>query len=286
MSWNIRDKSVIVTGGNTGIGKATAEELCRRGARVLITARDDRKGREAVDSIRNRVPGAHIEWRFLDLARRASIREFAAGVLRDRERLDVLIHNAGLILSERRVLEGGIEATFGINHLGPFLLTLLLEERLRDSAPARVVVVASRAYLRKPGGLDFGDLQAERAYSLGAVYGASKLANILFTRELARRLAGSGVTANSLHPGVVATDFAGDGDTTGLWRATFRYLRFFLASPEKGARTSVFLAADPDLEGRSGGYYAGCQERRLAGVARDDEAARRLWEVSEQLVNG
>ena len=286
MTWTIRDKKVIVTGGNTGIGKATAEEFCRRGARVLISARDAAKGEAAVASIRERVPGAEVSWGFLDLGRRDSVREFAAEVLASGDPLDVLIHNAGLVLTERRELAGGIEATFGINHLGPFFLNQLLEPRLRESAPSRVVVVASRAHVRKLGGLDFDDLQARRAYSAGVVYGASKLANILFTRELARRLEGSGVTANCLHPGVVATDFAGDGDTKGLWRIVFRYFRFLMLSPEQGARTSVHLACDPGLAQRSGGYYAACKEQRPSAAARDDQAARRLWEVSEELVSG
>jgi retinol dehydrogenase-14 len=284
MTWTIRDKNVIVTGGNTGIGKATAEELCRRGARVLLTARDATKGEAAVSSIRERVPGATVRWGFLDLGRRDSVREFAAEVLGRDEPLDVLIHNAGLVLSERRELEAGIECTFGVNHLGPFLLTQLLEERLRASAPARVVVVSSRAHVRSLRGLDFDDLQSTRSYSAGVVYGASKLANILFTCELARRLEGSGVTANSLHPGVVATDFAGDGDTKGPWRILFRYFRFLLLSPEKGARTSVHLACDPGLEGLSGRYFANCKEQVPSKAARDVAAASRLWEVSEELL--
>jgi len=284
VGWDVRDKTVIVTGGNTGIGKATAEELCRRGARVVISARDAAKGESAVASIRGRVSGADVEWRELDLARRASIRSFAAGVLEDFGALHVVVHNAGLVLSERREVEGGVEATFGINHLGPFLLHSLLEERLRESAPARVVVVSSRAHWRVPGGLDFDDLQSERSYGVGRAYGASKLANILFTRELARRLEGSGVTANCLHPGVVATDFGGDGDTSGLWRVFFRYFRWLLLTPERGARTSVHLAAAPELEGVSGAYFAGCREVRTSAAGRDPEAARRLWAVSEELL--
>jgi NAD(P)-dependent dehydrogenase (short-subunit alcohol dehydrogenase family) len=284
MTWDIRGKVVVVTGGNTGIGLATAEELCRRGARVTITARDGAKGAAAVEAITGRVPGAEVECRLLDLTSRASIEELAAGLLAEKPRLDVLVHNAGLILSDRREVEGGIEATFMTNHLGPFLLTELLRERLVESAPARVVVVASDAHRRMFRGLDFDDLQAARSYSGERVYSASKLANIHFARELARRLEGTGVTVNSLHPGVVATDFARDGDARGAWAFFFRWFRPFLRTPEKGARTTVHLACEPSLSGTTGAYFANCRPARPSSAARDDVAARRLWEASEALL--
>lgn len=284
MGWDIAGKRVIVTGGNSGIGLATAAELCRRGAQVVITARDGAKGHAACDSIAERVPGAAIDWRLLDLASRESIREFAQGVLTDFERLEVLIHNAGLILSERQELEGGVEATFGINHLGPFLLNHLLEPLLRRSAPARIVVVASAAH-RRVTGLDFDDLQSSRAYEGIRVYSASKFANILFAQELAKRLQGSGVTANSLHPGVVATQFARDGDAKGWFSFVFEFLRPFLLTPEKGARTSIHLACDPGLEGTSGAYFARCRPAKPRRGARDESAAERLWQVSEALLD-
>lgn len=283
MVWDIRGKRVVITGGNCGIGLATAEELCRRGARVTITARDRTKGESAIAGIAARVPGAQVDWRLLDLADRDSIRAFAEGVLADFERLDVLIHNAGLVLSERQELADGVEAMFGINHLGPFLLTHLLEPLLKRSAPARVVVVASRAHTRVPG-LDFDDLQSTRGYDGFRVYSASKLANVLFTRELARRLEGSGVTANCLHPGVVATRFGRDGDARGVVAFLFNYLGMFLLTPEKGARTSVHLACEPALEGSSGGYYVRCRSVSPSAAGRDSEAATRLWEASERLL--
>lgn len=285
MSWDIRGKQVVLTGGNTGIGKATAEELCRRGARVLITARDAAKGDSAVASIRAAVPGAEIDWRPLDLASRASIEACAAALLDELDAIDVLVHNAGLILSDRREAEPGIEATFMINHLGPFLLTRLLERRLIESAPARVVVVASAAHQRARGGLDFDDLQAARRYSGELVYSQSKLANILFTNELGRRLEGTGVTANSLHPGVVATDFTGDGDATGLWRFFFRFFRPFFKTPEQGACTSVHVACEPSLAATSGAYFSDCKRTTPSAFARDVDAARRLWAASEALLD-
>ena len=284
MTWDIQGKRVLITGGNCGIGRATAEELCRRGARVVLTARDAAKGAAAVASIEAAVPAADVAWRELDLANRESIEGFAAGVIDDFDRLDVLIHNAGVILSERREAEAGVEMTFMVNHLGPFLLQRRLEPLLRASAPARVILVASDAHRMARKGLDFDDLQFTRDYSGVAVYGASKLANVLCTRELARRLEGSGVSANCLHPGVVATEFTRDGDAGGLWGFIFQYLRFLLLTPEKGARTSVFLASDPALGGRSGGYFSKCRRREPSAVAQDDDAARRLWEESERLL--
>jgi len=282
--WSIRGKRVLITGGNSGIGLATAAELCRRGARVVLTARDAGRGEGAVESILRAQPTADVGLRLLDLASRASIENFAAGVMGDFERLDVLIHNAGVILSERREAGNGVEMTFMVNHLGPFLLQHRLEPLLRRSAPARVICVASKAHLRCWRGLDFDDLQWTRGYAAVAVYGASKFANILFTRELARRLEESGVTANCLHPGVVATQFTRDGDAGGAWGFFFEHLRFLLRSPEKGARTSVFLACAPELAGRSGGYYADRRLVRPSRAARDGAAARRLWAESERLL--
>jgi len=283
LTWTIESKRILLTGGNCGIGKAAAEELCRRGAEVVITVRSEAKGEEAVASIREGVPGAEVSWRLLDLGRRDSIEACATGVLADFDRLDVLVHNAGLVLSSRRELEGGVEATFGINHLGPFLLTRRLEPLMRESAPARVVVVASAAHKRVPG-LDFDDLQATRGYSTRRAYCASKLANVLFTRELARRFEGSGVTANSLHPGVVATRFARDGDAPGAFGLFFALFGWALLSPEEGARTTVHLAAAPELEGTSGEYFARCRPAPTSRAGADDEAARRLWEESERLL--
>ncbi|MFT7668995.1 MAG: retinol dehydrogenase-12 [Planctomycetota bacterium] len=281
--WKIEEKRVVLTGGNCGIGLATAKELCRRGAEVHITARDEAKGRAAVAEIEEEVPGAKITCHLLDLAQRASIRNFAELIQEQLASIDVLIHNAGLILSQRQELEGGVEATFGINHLGPFLLTELLLPKLRQSAPARIVVVASFAHNRARG-LDFDDLQSKRNYHGVAVYSASKLANILFTRELAGRLEGSGVTANCLHPGVVATRFAADGDADGLWGFVFKYLRFLLLTPERGARTSVFLASDQSLDGQNGGYYSGCRLAKPSRAASDDLAAKKLWAASRELL--
>lgn len=284
MTWDIRGKRVLLTGGNCGIGLATTVELCRRGAQVTFTARDAKKGEQALRQIRELVPEAQVSWRPLDLAKRASIESLARDILAGGERLDVLIHNAGLILTERSVAEDGIEMTFMVNHLGPFLLQHRLEPLLRQSAPARVIVLASAAHRSASAGLNFEDLQFEQDYVGGKVYGASKLANILFTKELARRLEGSGVTANCVHPGVVRTRFAGDGDAGGLWGFTFKYLRPFLLTPERGARTSVFLACDSELSAATGGYYSGCKLRQPNAAGRDWQGALRLWQESLRLL--
>jgi NAD(P)-dependent dehydrogenase (short-subunit alcohol dehydrogenase family) len=278
----MKGKTVLVTGANTGIGLETAAALAQMGADVVITARDPAKGNAALAEIRRRHPDARVEAMELDLSRLDDVRAFAAAFKEHHDRLDVLVNNAGLMLGERSVTQDGNETTFQVNHLGPFLLTHLLLDLIKASAPARIVNVASTAH--RGGRLDFSDLQSERSYAGMRVYGTTKLCNILFTRELARRLEGTGVTANSLHPGTVRTGFGQDGDAKGFMRIGLALGRPFFLSPAGGAKTSVYLASSPDVEGESGGYYAKSRSSRTSARARDDEAARRLWEVSEQLV--
>lgn len=286
--WNIAGKTVLVTGGNSGIGRETALELARRGAHVTFTARDAAKGEAALLDLQEELAGGpgSLEWMLLDLADFASILAFKQAFLAAHDALHVLIHNAGLVLTERRETEDGFEATFGTNHMGPFILNQLLQPLLLASAPARVVVVASDAHKGARGGLDFDDLQSKHGYDGIKAYSRSKLANILFTRELARRLAGSGVTANCLHPGVVATGFAGDGDAGGLWGFVFKWLRPLLLTAKKGARTSVYLAASPEVSGVSGGYFVKQRLRQPSKAAQDSAAALELWEVSQALAAG
>ncbi len=279
-------KHVVVTGGNSGIGKATASALARAGAEVVITARDEQRGRKALRDIRDESGSDRVELVIFDLGDLASIRSGTERILQLLPSIEVLVNNAGLVLSRRSETVDGFEATFGINHLGPFYLTQLLTDRLVASAPARVVNVSSSAHSSARGGLDFDDLQSNRGYQGMQVYGRSKLANILFTTELARRLAGTGVTANALHPGVVATGYARDGDTSGILAFGVQVIRPFVLSPEKGARTSVYLASSPEVAEVSGKYFVKCRERSPSAAARDPEAARRLWEVSEELVSG
>jgi NAD(P)-dependent dehydrogenase (short-subunit alcohol dehydrogenase family) len=279
------DATVVITGGNAGIGKETAVALAQQGANVVITARDARRGREAVEDVRERSGSDRVEVMALDLADLASVRDFARDFTAQHDRLDVLVNNAGLIQTSRTETVDGFETTFGVNHLGPFLLTQLLLDQIRASAPSRIVVVSSDAHKQARKGLDFDDLMSERSYSAFGVYGKTKLANIYFTRELARRLDGADTTANALHPGFVASRFGRDGDTGKLGEIAMVLGRPFAISPEKGARTSVYLASSPDVAGTSGAYFYKCRDKQPSAAARDDEAARRLWAVSEELVS-
>jgi NAD(P)-dependent dehydrogenase (short-subunit alcohol dehydrogenase family) len=277
-------KTVVVTGGNSGIGFETAAALAAMGARVLVTARNADKGRAAVAAIADRLEDAQLQLVVFDLADLSSVRRGAAEILEQAPRVDVLVNNAGLVLSERRETVDGVEATFATNHLGPFLLTNLLLDRIRASAPARVVNVASTAHNSARKGIPFDDLQSRKRYRGMRVYGQSKLANILFTLELARRLDGSGVTANSLHPGTVRTGYGADGDARGFLAFGIKISAPFFLSPAKGARTSVYLASSPEVERVSGEYFVKCRPRQPRRWARDPESARRLWQVSEELV--
>ena len=277
-------RTVVITGGNAGIGKETAVGLAEQGAQVVITSRDPERGAAAVAEIRERSKHDGVEAMRLDLASVASIRSFAAELLERVEGIDVLVANAGGILGSRRETEEGFEMTFGVNHLGHFLLTNLLLDRLRASAPSRIVVVSSHAHKQARNGLDFDDLQSERKYTPTAVYAKSKLANIYFTRELARRLDDTGVTANSLHPGFVASRFGRDGDFGLMGHIVMPLLRPFAISQSAGARTPIHLASSPDVEGLTGHYFFKCVPVEPSKVAQDDEAAKRLWAVSEELV--
>jgi NAD(P)-dependent dehydrogenase (short-subunit alcohol dehydrogenase family) len=277
-------RTVIITGGNSGIGKATAIALAGAGARTVITARNEAKGAEAVEDIRRASGSDAVELSVFDLADLGSVRQGAADLLSRCDGIHVLVNNAGLVLSDRTVTVDGFESTFAINHLGPFLLTELLRERLVASAPARVVTVSSTAHSSARGGLDFGDLQSERSYAGMKAYARSKLANILFANELARRLAGTGVTSNSLHPGVVATGWARDDDTSGLMAFGIKLITPFTLTPEKGARTSVYLASSPEVADMTGTYFVKCRPKAPSAAAQDPVAAAALWSISEELV--
>jgi NAD(P)-dependent dehydrogenase (short-subunit alcohol dehydrogenase family) len=282
---DMQGKTVVVTGGNSGIGLETAQALAGMGARVIVTARNADKGRAAVARIGERLDGQpQVQLVVFDLADLSSVRRGAAEILEQAPRLDVLVNNAGVVLSERRVTVDGYEATFATNHLGPFLLTNLLLPRLRESAPARIVNVASTAHNAARKGIPFDDLQSTGRYSGMRVYGESKLANVLFILELSRRLAGSGVTANSLHPGTVRTGYGADGDARGFLAFGLKIAQPFFLSAEKGARTSIYLASSPDVEGVTGEYFVKCKPAKPRRWAQDAQAAQRLWQVSEELV--
>jgi NAD(P)-dependent dehydrogenase (short-subunit alcohol dehydrogenase family) len=276
-------KVVAITGANAGIGKATAAALATMGATVVMTSRDAGRGEAALADVRERSGGSTVELMRLDLADLSSIRAFAAELLARHDRLDVLVLNAGLVMRRRTETADGFETTFGVNHLGHFYLTGLLLDRLRASAPSRIVVVSSHAHKAARKGLDFDDLQSTRRYRSFDVYGRSKLANVYFTRELARRLAGTGVTVNAAHPGYVASNFARDGDMY-LEPIVKLGAKLFAISPEQGAKTSVYLASSPEVEGVTGGYYLKSRPASVSKIAQDDIAARRLWDASEALL--
>jgi NAD(P)-dependent dehydrogenase (short-subunit alcohol dehydrogenase family) len=275
----MQGKTCMITGASSGIGRATAMALARMGATLVLVCRDGSRGEETVAAIAAETGNRDVTLMLADLSSQREIRRLAAEFLATDRPLHVLINNAGAFNLRRTVTTDGIESTFAVNHLAYFLLTNLLLEHLQRSAPARIVNVASEAH--RFGALDFGDLCNQRRYRAMRVYGQSKLANILFTAELARRIAGSAVTANSLHPGAVAT---GLGSNNGAWaRALIAGLRPFFRTPADGAATSVHLAAAAAVEGVSGRYFANCREKPPSRDAQDPEAARRLWEISAEM---
>ncbi|HYL51056.1 MAG TPA: SDR family oxidoreductase [Acidimicrobiia bacterium] len=282
---DLAGKVVVITGGNSGIGKETAVELARMGARVVIAARNPTRAAAAVKEIKERTgAGDRVETMPLDLASFASVRAFAGAFTDAHDRLDVLVNNAGGWLGKRIVTADGHESQFQVNHLSHFLLTNLLRERLVRSAPARVVNIASVAHKNARRGLDFDDLDYERRRYRGfRVYSETKLMNILFARELARRWDGTGVSANAVHPGFVATNFAREGDVGWWGNIGMPLTRPFSISVQQGAVTPVYVASSPDVEGITGQYFVKCRVAGPSRAALDDDAAARLWEISAKL---
>jgi len=270
-------KVCVVTGATSGIGKAAATALAGLGATVVLVGRD-RSRTEAAAAEIGAVSASPPRAEIADLASLEQVRGLA-GRLAGLEHIDVLVNNAGLVLGERRMTPDGYEHVFALNHLAPFLLTSLLLPKLTASAPARVITVTSDAH--SAARLDLSDPNLERGWDSWRSYANSKLANIMFTRELARRLAGTGVTANCAHPGVVRTGFG--RDARPLLRLGLTIARPFLSSPERGADTIVYLASSPDVADQTGGYYVRRQRREPSAAARDDTAARQLWEISEKM---
>ncbi len=278
MPWNIAGKTVLVTGATNGIGLGAAVALARLGATLVIVGRDSARTAAALGAVRaGASPGAEPTSYLCDFSSQAEVRRLASAVERDHARLDVLVNNAGGVHSRRRLTVEGIERTFATNHLGYFLLTNLLRDLLMRSAPARVVTVASIGHRR--GTIDFDDLGFERGYGIMKAYRRSKLANVLFANELARRLDGTGVTSNSLHPGGVATNIWSGAP---LWAKPLIavLVRPRLIGVEAGAATVVQLAASPGLEGATGLYFEEQRPIAPSPLAQDDELARRLWSVS------
>ncbi|XP_046887991.1 retinol dehydrogenase 13-like isoform X1 [Hypomesus transpacificus] len=282
----IKGKTVVITGANTGIGKETARELARRGGRVIMGCRDMEKCEDAAKEIRGKTLNPHVYAHHIDLASIKSIRQFAERIKHEEKRVDILINNAGVMRCPAGKTEDGFDVQFGVNHLGHFLLTNLLLDKLKESAPSRVINLASLAHI--VGEIDFNDLNWEKKkFDTKRAYCQSKLANVLFTRELAKRLEGTGVTVNALHPGVVATDL---GRHTGLHQSQFSssvlspFFTLLVKGPELGAQPSVYLAVAEELQGVSGRYYDVMTEKEPAPNSLDQEVSSRLWEASARLV--
>ena len=279
---SLKGKTVVITGGNTGIGKETAVDLARRGARVIIGCRNLQKGKEALNEIKERSGNPNVFLEEIDLASLESVGKFADTILNSEPRLDILINNAGVMACPYQKTKDGFEMQFGTNHLGHFLLTMLLLDRLKRSQPSRIINVSSSVHRMGSGKINFEDINYEKSYGSWAAYFNSKLANVLFTRELSKRLEGTHVTANSLHPGAVITDlqrhsFIGSGLLFPLRWYTFK-------TAEQGAQTTIHCAVSEEMEGVSGKYLRDCAIVEESKGAQDDAAAKKLWDLSVKLV--
>ena len=273
-------KTVVVTGGTAGIGRATALGLARLGAHLAITGRDRARAEDAAREIHGAADG-QVDVFVADLSSQSEVRRLADEILQRLARIDVLVNNVGGYWNTRHITVDGLERTFALNHLAAFLLTGLLLDRLKQSAPARVVTVSS--HVQAMGQINFDDLQGERSYSAARAYNQSKLANVLFTYELARRLKRTSVTANALHPGVVRTSFG--AEDPGLVQRLFTpFMGLFLKSPTRGAATSIHLASAPDFEQVTGRYFVNSKPKRSSERSYDEATAARLWRVSADLV--
>jgi NAD(P)-dependent dehydrogenase (short-subunit alcohol dehydrogenase family) len=278
---DLTGKICLITGSTSGIGKVTARELAGMGPTIVLVARDRNRGESTRDEIRAATDNDLVDLLLADLSSQQSIRDLAAAFKERYQQLHVLVNNAGAINGARTLTVDGYEATFAVNHLGYFLLTELLLDLLKASAPSRIVNVASDAAGR--GHINFDDLQGEGRYGAWRAYSQSKLANILFTFELARRLQGTGVTVNAVHPGTVSTNFGRSGGR--LLSLGLRLASPFMRTPQKGAETVIYLASSPEVEGVSGKYFVDCTERQAPNKAYDEVVAQRLWDVSAELTH-
>lgn len=275
----LQGKTCMVTGASSGIGRVTAVELARLGARTVLVCRDRGRGEATLAQIAKETGSRDVELKLADLSSQSAIRNLAREFLAKDQPLHVLVNNAGVVNLRRSLTRDGIETVFAVNHIAYFLLTNLLLERLEISAPARIINVASDAH--RMARIGFDDLGGSRRYAAMRNYAQSKLANILFTYELARRLEGSGVTANCAHPGAVATGLA---QNNGAWvRALTKLLGLFFRTPEQGAATSIYLASSPEVEGVSGKYFIDCKETRSSADSYSKADAQRLWEISTRM---
>jgi NAD(P)-dependent dehydrogenase (short-subunit alcohol dehydrogenase family) len=278
-SWDLKGKTCLITGATQGIGLAAAIEIAKTGAQMVLVARSPERGASAVQDVKAKSANAYVSLLLADLSSQESVRKLAAEFKSKHDRLHVLLNNAGAVYTKRNLTVDGIETTFAVNHLGYFLLTELLLDLIKSSAPARIINVSSAAHVG--GHIDFDDLQHEKRWGSFKAYSDSKLANVLFTYELARRLAGTGVTVNCLHPGVISSGFG--KNNSGLLKSLITIAGPFMLSPEKGARTSVYLATSPEVEGVTGKYFDQCKPKSSNKQSYETDVAKRLWDVSEKL---
>jgi retinol dehydrogenase 14 len=278
---SLADKTVLVTGATSGIGWEASVSFAQMGARLIMVGRDASKTAQKVEAVRQRSGSRTVDSLLCDFSSQAQVRRLAQEFRGRYDKLHVLVNNAGTVFSKRTVTADGIESTFAVNYLGPFLLTNLLLDVLKASAPARVITVSSSGHYS--GTMDFDDLGFEHGYQIMRAYGRSKLADVLFTRELAKHLEGTGVTVNALHPGAVGTNI---WDRAPAYTRPFFTLakRLFMISPAAGAETIVYLATSPEVEGETGLYFEKNRPKLPSRLAQDDAVAQRLWDESAQLV--
>jgi NAD(P)-dependent dehydrogenase (short-subunit alcohol dehydrogenase family) len=281
----MKDKIVLLTGGNSGLGLHAAGQLAQKGAKVIITARDEQKAKAAQHEIK-KIYNSDVDYLLLDLSDFASIRQCAAEFNAKYDRLDVLINNAGLNLTERRETKQGFEFVLGVNHVGPFLLTTLLLDKLKASAPSRIVCLSSAAHVGARKGIDWDDLQRHKKMG-GQPYCQVKLGTIFWVQEMAKRYKEFGITAYAVNPRLVATNFGQDGDTSGIQKWFFKLGKYWMLTPAQGANTTVWCASEPGIENLSGQYFQDCGPRKAASWSNNPEAAKRWWDLSEQwIANG
>ncbi|MDG5789393.1 SDR family oxidoreductase [Evansella sp. AB-P1] len=277
-----RQVTTLVTGANSGMGKATAMDFAKSKAKVIMLCRNKQKGEAAQKDIIQESGNQDVHLHLCDFSKLDDVRQVGRIINEEYDFLDVVVNNAAIITTRRQETAEGYELQFGVNHLAPFLLTNLLLEKLKASAPARIINVSSGAH--SFGKIDFSDLQTlNKRYRTFKVYGQSKLANILFTNELVRRLEGTGVTANSLHPGAVSTNLGIDRET-GFGKTIVSMLKPFFKTPEKGAETAIYLATSPEVEGVTGKYFINKKPVETKGATKDEEVAKELWRISDELV--
>ena len=278
----MKNKTVIVTGANSGIGYITALEIAKLGAKVVLVCRNKAKGEQAQQQIKEKANNQSVFLKIADLSSLKEIRRVAEEIKQEYPVIDVLVNNAGVIISERQLSADGIEMTWATNHLGYFLLTNLLLDNLKAASAARIVNVASQASWL--GTIQWEDINFSKNYGAMGAYAQSKLANIMFTNELANRLKGTKITTNAVHPGAVGTNFG--RNMTGFMGRVIKWFGNFMRTPEKGAETSIWLAVSPEMEGVTGKYFADKKPIKAKAIAYQPDALKRLWELSEKMTNG